>query len=82
MSVDDHSFVDQLLALPATERGDLASILLRSLTSHPGEELSPAEWEQEIARRSDELNSGSAESLTAEESIAEARVIIQGAKKS
>jgi putative addiction module component (TIGR02574 family) len=49
----------QALALPAEARSALASSLLASLEDATLDEGAELEWEQEIARRVDELRAGS-----------------------
>ena len=53
----------QALALPAEARAALASSLLESLDEDTIDEAAELEWEREIARRVNELNSGTVKAV-------------------
>ena len=58
--------LDLALELPAKERAALAHDLLASLDGPPDADAAEA-WEAEIARRLDDLESGQARTVSAEE---------------
>lgn len=60
--------LDLALELPADERAALAHDLLASLDGPPDADAAKA-WEAEIAQRLDELESGQAQTLSAEEAL-------------
>ena len=60
--------LDLALELPAEERAALAHDLLASLDGPPDADAQEA-WEAEIGRRLDELQSGQAQTVTAEEAL-------------
>ena len=67
--------LQQALALPAKERSELASALLRSIEPDDAEVLTEAEWEEawtaELNRRAKEIDEGRAQLIPAEEVFAE-----------
>lgn len=69
--------LQQALALPAKERGELASALLRSIGPDDVEVLTEAEWEEawalEVNRRAREIDEGRAKWIPHEEVFAELR---------
>jgi putative addiction module component (TIGR02574 family) len=63
------ALADQLLALPSEDRARLAALLLASLEgSEAGTE---AAWEEEVARRGEELRSGRVAGIPAADVFAE-----------
>ncbi len=60
--------LDLALELPADERAALAHDLLASLDGPPDADAAQA-WEAEIATRLDELESGQAQTVSAEEAL-------------
>ena len=71
--MDDRSpaaLADQLLALPSGDRARLAQLLLASLEDY--EPVAVAAWDEEIARRADELASGRVAGVPAADVFAEA----------
>lgn len=79
--------LEQALELPERERADLAARLLRSIPEPglddggDGEELSGPAWEAawtaELDRRVEEVESGTAELIDAEDVFAEARAVVR-----
>jgi len=72
------------LALPSEARSELIAALQQSLETDlpPGQRMTPAEWEAEILRRSDELHAGKAEFMSADESIEQGESLIAKLRKS
>ena len=72
MDFDLGQLSDAVLHLPASERAELASRLLESLESGPGEEpgVVAAAWEAELERRDAELAANPALGIPAEEVFA------------
>lgn len=66
------ALLDEALALPEDQRAALVNSLQRTLASRPSEEVEAA-WAQEIARRVEDVRSGSAELIPADRAIAEIR---------
>ena len=68
----------EALQLPLEERGRLAGRLLQSLEPEPQDtpENISAAWEQEIARRIEEMDAGRTESIPYEQVRAELRALI------
>ena len=65
----------QAMKLSPTERADLADKLWLSV--HSRDEVDAA-WEEEIARRIEELDAGRTESIPCEQVMAELRALIAG----
>lgn len=69
--------LQEALALPAKERGELAAALLRSIEPEDTEALTEAEWEKawaaEAARRLKNLDEGRTRAIPAEEVFAKLR---------
>lgn len=65
----------EALELPLSERAQLARRLIISLDEDAGEEPDAVEraWEEEIRRRLEEVDAGTAELVTADEVFAELR---------
>lgn len=63
------------LTLPPSEREQLAEDILASLQGDTDAEVDAA-WDQEVRRRVDEVNSGTAKLIPAEEVFAEVRRIV------
>lgn len=59
MSTEGHQFLQAALALPESERAEIAATLLRSLDSAPGDDVDVA-WAAEIERRIRSIDDGSA----------------------
>jgi putative addiction module component (TIGR02574 family) len=63
--------LQEALALPAKERGELAAALLRSIEPGDGEVLTEAEWEgawtAEVARRLRDFDEGRTTAISHEE---------------
>lgn len=72
MSQASDLFASQLAQLPNNERAELAHLLLQSLDDSQDADAEAA-WEQEIARRVAEIESGRATGRPAEEVMAELR---------
>ena len=67
---------DQLLKLPAHDRARLASLLLASLE---GADLDGAEaWDAEVARRTQQLDTGEVQGVPASEVFAEVERRLKG----
>lgn len=69
MNVATKSLLDQALALPASERGDLAAALIESLGDEEAiadEDIEQA-WADEIRRRVADIESGRTKTLSWEE---------------
>lgn len=62
----------ELLSLPRKERADLVLRLIRSLDEGAEEEVD-AYWKEELVRRSQQLETGEAELISAEEVFRKAR---------
>jgi putative addiction module component (TIGR02574 family) len=62
----------ELLALPRKERADIALRLIRSLDEGVEEDVG-AYWKEELVRRSEEIDSGKARLIPAEEVFEKAR---------
>jgi len=62
----------ELLALPRKERADIALRLIRSLDEGVEEDVD-AYWKEELVRRSQEIDSGKAKLIPAEEVFKKAR---------
>ena len=63
------TLAEQLLTWPTSDRARLAALLLASL--EPSEPDATAAWDEEIARRSAELDAGHLRSIPAAEVFAE-----------
>jgi putative addiction module component (TIGR02574 family) len=59
MSTEGQQFLQTALALPESERAEIAATLIRSLDSAPGEDIDAA-WAAEIERRIRSIDDGSA----------------------
>lgn len=73
----------QALQLPREERGRLAGRLLQSLDPEPDdtpENIAKA-WDEEIARRIEEMDAGRTESIPYEQVRAELRALIDSNRK-
>jgi putative addiction module component (TIGR02574 family) len=57
----------EAMKLPLPDREDLASLLLNSAEKDPAEEPLDSEWDEEIARRVEEIRSGAVKGIPAEE---------------
>jgi putative addiction module component (TIGR02574 family) len=66
------ALLDEALALPEDQRAALVNSLQKTLASRPSDEVEAA-WAQEIARRVEDVRSGSAELIPADKAIAEIR---------
>ena len=62
MSPDIDELLKKAMALPPEARADLASSLIDSLDQTVDEDVEAA-WQQEIARRMDELDSGKVKTI-------------------
>ena len=79
------TLLEQALELPERERADLAARLLRSIPEpgldDDGEDLSGPAWEAawtaELDRRVEEVRTGTAELIDAEDVFAEARAAVR-----
>jgi len=67
MTRETSELLKKALTLPVEERGELAGSLLESLDAQ-ADEVAEAEWNREIARRIEELDSGRAKTVRWEES--------------
>jgi putative addiction module component (TIGR02574 family) len=69
MNIVTKSLLDQALALPASDRGDLAAALIESLGDEDAiaEEDIEAAWADEIRRRVADIDSGKTKMLSWEE---------------
>lgn len=81
MSPAFEALLDQVLKLPAEERGELASRLLRSLEPDDGDEPDAQEWDAswstELDRRILEIRDGSVELVDGDDALAELREIVE-----
>ena len=68
------------LQLPTQEHGRLAGRLLQSLEPEPQDTLEniAKAWEEEIARRIEEMDAGRVESIPYQQVLAEMRALIDG----
>jgi putative addiction module component (TIGR02574 family) len=66
------ALLDEALALPEDQRAALVHSLQKTLASRPSEEVEAA-WAQEIARRVEDVRSGSAVLIPADQAISEIR---------
>jgi putative addiction module component (TIGR02574 family) len=66
------ALLDEVLALPEDQRAALVNSLEQTLASRPSPEVEAA-WAQEIARRVEDVRSGSADLISADQAIAEIR---------
>ena len=57
----------EAMKLPLPDREDLASLLLNSAEKDPAEGSLDSEWDDEIARRVEEIRSGAVQGIPAEE---------------
>lgn len=62
----------QLEALPQEDRAELAHFLIHSLDAGAGQDYTQ-EWQDEVRRRLDEIDSGTVQTLAAEDVFAELR---------
>jgi putative addiction module component (TIGR02574 family) len=66
MTQETHDLLQKALALPENERAELAGNLLSSLDTTVDQDVDAA-WQQEVARRLDEVQSGRVETIPWEE---------------
>lgn len=66
MSREATDLLKKALALPVSERADLAGSLIESLDDAEDESVAAA-WEQEVARRMEEVDSGKVKPVSLEE---------------
>ena len=66
MTQETHDLLQKALALPESERAELAGNLLSSLDTIVDQDVDAA-WQQEVARRLDEVQSGKVETIPWEE---------------
>jgi len=66
MTQETHDLLLKALALPESERAELAGNLLSSLDTTVDQDVDAA-WQQEVARRLDEVQSGKVETIPWEE---------------
>jgi putative addiction module component (TIGR02574 family) len=66
MSPDATELLKKALALPVAERADLAGSLIESLDSTKDESVQAA-WDEEIARRMQEIDSGKVKPIPLEQ---------------
>jgi putative addiction module component (TIGR02574 family) len=66
MTQDTRELLQKALALPESERAELAGNLLSSLDTTIDPDVDAA-WQQEVARRLDEVQSGKVETIPWEE---------------
>jgi putative addiction module component (TIGR02574 family) len=66
MTQETHDLLQKALALPESERAELAGNLLSSLDTTVDQDVDAA-WQQEVARRLDEVQSGKVETIPWEE---------------
>lgn len=66
MSREATDLLKKALTLPVSERADLAGSLIESLDDAEDESVAAA-WEQEVARRMEEVDSGKVKPLSLEE---------------
>jgi putative addiction module component (TIGR02574 family) len=59
MSTEGQQFLQAALALPESERAEIAATLIRSLDSEPGDDIDAA-WAAEIEKRIRSIDDGSA----------------------
>jgi len=68
MSNEVRALLDQILGLPSRDRAALAAAVLDSLSEDAGYD---AEWKAEVRRRLDEIEVGTARTISSEELFAE-----------
>jgi len=66
MTQEARDLLQKALALPENERAELAGNLLSSLDTAIGQDVD-ANWQQEVARRLEEVQSGKVETIPWEE---------------
>jgi putative addiction module component (TIGR02574 family) len=66
MTQEAFELLQQALVLPENERAEIAGILLSSLDATVDQDVDAA-WQQEVARRLDELQSGKVQTIPWEE---------------
>ena len=78
-----HDIEAEAPQLPLAERGRLAGRLLRSLEPEPQDtpENIAKVWEEEIARRIDDMDAGRTESVSYEQVRAELRALIDAPRE-
>jgi putative addiction module component (TIGR02574 family) len=80
MTQEAAELLQKALALPEAERAELASTLIESLDSVTDRDVEAA-WQQEIARRVEELQSGKAKTIPWKAVREKARAILDGKTK-
>ena len=66
MNLESKNLLQDALALPETDRAEIAGVLLQSLEPSPDPEIERA-WRVEVAQRVAEFDSGSVEAIPWEE---------------
>jgi putative addiction module component (TIGR02574 family) len=78
MSPEIEELLKKAMSLPAAARADLASSLIDSLDQTVDEDVEAA-WQQEVARRVEELESGKVKTIPADQVRARARALLRDA---
>lgn len=81
MTQEARELLDRALTLSEEERAELASTLIDSLDAVIDENVEAA-WQQEIARRVDELQSGKAKTLSWQAVREKAQTLLDGKTRS
>jgi putative addiction module component (TIGR02574 family) len=77
MTQEAHELLQKALTLPENERAELAGNLLSSLDATVDQDVDAA-WQQEIARRANEVQSGKAVTISWEEVQQKGRTLLHG----
>ena len=77
MTQEAHELLQKALALPENERAELAGNLISSLDATVDQDVDAA-WQQEVARRLDDVQSGKVETVSWEEVQQKGRTLLHG----
>jgi putative addiction module component (TIGR02574 family) len=77
MTQEAHELLQKALALPENERAELAGTLISSLDATVDPDVDAA-WQQEVARRLDEVQSGQVKTVVWEEVQRKGRTLLHG----
>ena len=75
MTTDAHELLQKALALPENERAELAGTLISSLDTRVDTEVDAA-WQNEVARRAQEVQSGKVTTVSWEEVRRKGRALL------
>lgn len=77
MTQEAHELLQKALALPENERAELAGTLISSLDSSGDADVDAA-WQQAVARRAREVESGKVKTVSWEEVQKKGRALLDG----